>query len=278
MKALRRSPFPSRLRDLMPSPSAHDALYNALRFHGPRTAVVLGSGFGAITERVRAIHSVDFTEFPDLAPSTIAGHAGRVILGEWSGTAVLLFSGRLHFYEGHSWERVLAPVRLMASWKIRRLLLTNAAGGIREDLQPGTLMIIQAHLNWTRSYPACLADTRADPYSPGLIQYLDQAAAELGWRLPHGTYAAMLGPNYETPAEIRALRALGADAVGMSTARDVEAAAGLGLECAAVSCITNRAAGLSPTRLTHEEVLENSRRQASRLGDLIEHFLMIDSR
>ncbi len=262
----------------MPSPSAHDALCKALRVHGPRTAVVLGSGFGAITERVQAIHSVDFADLPDLAPSTVAGHAGRLTLAEWAGITVLLFSGRLHFYEGHAWERVLAPIRLMALWKVQRLLLTNAAGGIRADLQPGTLMVIESHLNWTHRHPGCLVHTRADPYSPGMIQCLDQAAAELGWRLPHGTYAAMLGPNYETPAEIRALRALGADAVGMSTAREVEAAAGLGLECAAVSCITNRAAGLSPTRLTHEEVLENSRRQASRLGDLIEHFLRIDSR
>ena len=242
-----------------------------VRLDRPETAIVLGSGLGSVAERVRPYFSLPFAQLPPLAAATVEGHGGRVIVGEWADHPVLLFSGRLHFYEGHAWDRVLAPVRLAVACGVKRLILTNAAGGIRDDLVPGTLMAIRAHLDLTR--PCRQPPSARTPYSARLLGLLAGAAAELGLELAEGTYAAVLGPNYETPAEIRAFRALHADAVGMSTAREIEAAAALGLECAAISCITNRAAGLSPTRLSHEEVLFHSRRQATRLGELLERIL-----
>jgi purine-nucleoside phosphorylase len=206
-----------------------------------------------------------------MVPTAIDGHEGRIVLGDWAGTRVLVYSGRNHFYEGHNWDCVLAPIRLAAQLGIKRLILTNAAGGIRDDLVPGTLMAIAQHLDWAQPRP--WESSRAGTerlYSPGLREALRAAAKECDIGLRSGTYAAVLGPNYETPAEIRALRSLGADAVGMSTAREILAGFELGLECAAVSCITNRAAGLSANRLSHAEVLEMSRRQAERVGDVLE--------
>ncbi len=239
--------------------------------HPPATAVVLGSGLGGIAERVRIHQAVEFAAIPSWPTATVDGHQGQLLLGAWANRQVLVFCGRLHFYEGHDWECVLAPARLAASLGVRQLLLTNAAGGIRDDLSPGTLMTIAKHLDWTGN---CLKANIASPYSARLRSVLSEAALRLDFGLTEGTYAAVLGPNYETPAEIRALQALGADAVGMSTAREMEAAAALGLEGAAVSCITNRAAGLAAGRLTHQEVLANSQKQAKRLGDVIEGFLL----
>jgi purine-nucleoside phosphorylase len=242
-------------------------------------AVVLGSGLSDIANRVQVHRTIEYFQLDGWPRTTVKGHQGRLLLGTWSGIGVAVFSGRLHYYEGHEWEQVLAPVRLAASLGARHLLLTNAAGGIRDDLVPGTLMSIAAHLDWTCANVDSNCQTKHScPYSPRLRSLLGDAAKSLGSDLADGTYAAVLGPNYETPAEIRALRALGADAVGMSTAREVEAAHQLGLECAAISCITNRAAGLTGARLTHDEVLANSRKQAARLGDLIERFLSLAER
>ena len=259
------------------NPSAEsDALKRAASACPPRVAVVLGSGLSEISNRVHVHTEVKFSALDGWPAATVTGHQGRLLLGEWSGIAVAVFGGRLHHYEGHAWDQVLSPVRLAVTLGAKRLLLTNAAGGIRDDLAPGTLMTISDHLDLTRRTTADQRQTKhSNCYSSRLRCMLGDVAKELGLDLACGTYAAVLGPNYETPAEIRALRALGADAVGMSTAREMEAAHSLGMECAAISCITNRAAGLRDTRLTHEEVLANSRKQAKRLGDLIERFLCI---
>lgn len=256
-----------------------DQLRQAARECPPRVAVVLGSGLSDITKCLHLRLAVNFAELEGWPAATVDGHQGRLFLGEWAGTGVAVFAGRLHFYEGHGWEQVLAPIRLAASLGASRLLLTNAAGGIRADLVPGTLMTISGHLDWTREKGDAYRQVKhSSYYSSHLRSLLSDAALSIGYDLAHGTYAAVLGPNYETPAEIRALKALGADAVGMSTAREMEAAHELGMECAAISCITNRAAGLSDARLTHEEVLANSKRQAARLGALIERFLQIAER
>jgi purine-nucleoside phosphorylase len=253
--------------------SAFEKLSEAARRQPPQVAVILGSGLGGIGERVTPRHDVDYSGIPAWPPTSVAGHRGRLVFGDWAGHAVLVFAGRLHFYEGHTWDQVLAAVRLAADLGVRQLFFTNAAGGIREDLKPGTLMAICDQLDWTRPGLHCTEFQRPTPYSPHLRKLLAGVARQQNIHLAEGSYAAVLGPNYETPAEIRALRSLGVDAVGMSTAREIQAGVGLGLECAAVSCITNRAAGLSATRLTHEEVLANSQKQAARLGDLIESFL-----
>jgi purine-nucleoside phosphorylase len=257
------------------------ALVAAARAAPPDAAVVLGSGMSDVAARLTAECSVGFAAVPGLASSSVAGHKGRLALGTWAGRRVLVFEGRLHYYEGHSWEAVTAPVRLAADLGARVLLLTNAAGGIRDDLAPGRLLAIRDHIEWTRPRPwlhpgpGGLGPSRPSPYSERLRRLLVEAAGGQGWQLPEGVYACLTGPCYETPAEIRALKAWGADAVGMSTAREVQAGFERGLECAAVSLITNRAAGLSASPLSHGEVLTTAATQTGRLADLLERVLTL---
>jgi purine-nucleoside phosphorylase len=200
-------------------------------------------------------------------------------LGEWAGKAALVFEGRLHHYEGHPWRTVVLPVQTAALLGARVLLLTNAAGGIRDDLRPGSLVALRDHIDWTSAYcwrqPGVggIGPARPSPYSPRLVALLVRAGREAGLSLSEGLYAAVTGPNYETPAEIRALRVCGADAVGMSTAREAEAGARCGLECAALSLITNRAAGLGPAPICHEEVQTTAAAQADCLARVLQRFL-----
>jgi purine-nucleoside phosphorylase len=211
---------------------------------------------------------------PGLTATSVVGHHGCLTLGDWAGRRVLLFEGRLHYYEGHPWRTVTLPIETAAYLGARILLLTNAAGGIHDALVPGSLMAIHAHIEWTR--PSCWRGlARPTPYSLRLAKSLAQAAHGLDMELHQGTYAAVTGPCYETPAEIRALRAWGADAVGMSTAREIQAGYDRGLECAALSCITNRAAGLSDGPINHKEVLSTAAAQSDRLADLLERFLQM---
>ena len=239
---------------------------------GPRAAVVLGSGLGGVAADFREHASVPFADIPGLVPPTVAGHTGRLAVGEWGGTPALVFFGRLHFYEGHPWNIVTGPVRVAADLGVKTLILTNAAGGIHPSLGPGSLMAVRGHIKllgpeaWKNAGPAT-------PYSPRLIQLIQDREAAAGRELLAGVYAALTGPCYETPAEIRALRAMGADAVGMSTAKEAEAAAELGLEVAAVSNVTNRAAGLSAAPLAHAEVLANAQLAVGRLGEMIGHLI-----
>jgi purine-nucleoside phosphorylase len=211
----------------------------------------------------------------------VAGHHGRLMLGSWAGRRVLVFAGRLHYYEGHPWERVVLPVRTAASLGARVLVVTNAAGGIGDALGPGSLLALRDHIDWTRPYcwrqpgPGGLGPARPSPYSPRLLELLARAAKARGLDLPQGAYAAVTGPSYETPAEIRALKRCGADAVGMSTAREVEAGREEGMECAGLSCITNRAAGLSAGPVHHGEVLAAAAAAGGRLADLLEQFLQL---
>jgi purine-nucleoside phosphorylase len=240
----------------------------------PRTALILGSGLGHLADRLADVCELPFHQVPGLDAPSIPGHRGALLLGEWAGRAVLIFAGRLHCYEGHPWPSVVRPVHVAHELGAEVLLVTNAAGGIRADLRPGDLMAIKGHIEWTRPYCWRRPDPPPpSPYAPELIERLQRAAARLGVALPAGVYAQVTGPSYETPAEIRALRAWGADAVGMSTAREVQAGADLGLRCAAVSCITNQAAGLSGGPINHEEVLATAAGQRERLAGLVETFL-----
>jgi purine-nucleoside phosphorylase len=247
----------------------------------PDVAMVLGSGMSDVARRLTHARSVLFADVPGLATATVAGHCGRVTLGEWAGKRVLVFEGRLHYYEGHWWQDVVRPVQTAAALGARVLLLTNAAGGIHDALAPGSLMAIRDHIEWTRPYcwrlpgPGALGEARPSPYAPRLLELLTQAAHGLGMELHRGIYAAVTGPCYETPAEIRALKAWGAAAVGMSTAREIQAGCDAGMECAALSCITNRAAGLSGGPLDHQEVLTTAAAQSERLADLLEGFLRL---
>ncbi len=256
-------------------------------------ALILGSGLTAVAEHCRPVCRLPFGAVPGLSATSVAGHQGRLTLADWAGKRVLLFEGRLHYYEGHSWRSVVRPIQIAHSLGASVLLLTNAAGGIREDLYPGCLMAISDHLELTRPYCWRLSPSphplplggeggvrgskpRASAYSTystRLLQRLGQAASDRGVDLRTGIYAAVTGPCYETPAEIRALKAWGADAVGMSIAREVLAGHELGMECAALSCITNRAAGLSTGPIHHEDVLKTAAAQSERLANLLEGFL-----
>lgn len=236
----------------------------AARDLAPKTAAVLGSGLGGVTGNLRESTSVAFGDIPGLVPSTVPGHRGRLAVGFWNDTPALLFLGRLHFYEGHSREVVTGTVRAAAELGVKRLILTNAAGGIHPSLGPGSLMAIRGHVklvgpNAWRELAAGVAS--ASPYSPRLAALMPELLA--------GVYAALTGPCYETPAEIRALAACGVDAVGMSTTMEAEAAAALGLEVAAISCITNKAAGLAAGPLDHAEVLANAKLAAERLSEVL---------
>jgi purine-nucleoside phosphorylase len=250
----------------------------ACRETPPQTVVVLGSGLGPLAQRVQSSVTVPFAHIPGLPAASVVGHAGALTLGAWAGRRVLLFAGRLHYYEGHPWEVVVRPIQLAAELGARTAILTNAAGGIADPLAPGSLMAIRDHLEWTRPYwwrhpgPAGLGSSCPSPYSPRMLAALHEAAVAVGVELHQGIYAAVTGPAYETPAEIRALRIWGGDAVGMSTAREIQAGFEAGLECAAISCITNRAAGLSAEPLNHEDVLSVASRQAERMAALLEMF------
>jgi purine-nucleoside phosphorylase len=194
----------------------------------------------------------------------VCGHGGRLAVGQWGAAPALVFFGRLHFYEGHPWDVVCGPARVAAELGARAFVQTNAVGGIHPALAPGSLMAVARHITllgpaaWRSREPTA-------PYSPRLLDVLTRADAGL----PAGTYAALTGPSYETPAEIRALAAMGADVVGMSTAREAEAAAALGLEAAAVSCVTNDAAGIGGAPLDHAEVVRNARLAVDRLAALL---------
>lgn len=248
------------------------ALAQAALSRPPELALVLGSGLSPLARRVEAEVSVPFAEIKGLAAPTVEYHRGVLTLGQWAGKRVLIFEGRLHYYEGHAWERVTSLAVLAAALGARRILLTNAAGGIQPALRPGTFMAIRDHLEWNRPYCWRNRPTRS-PYSPGLLQRLMDVAKQLDIPLLNGVYASVTGPSYETPAEIRALRIWGADAVGMSTTREALKADSLGLECAAISCITNQAAGICEGPITHEEVAVTAASAGERFASLIEAFV-----
>lgn len=229
----------------------------------PSIGVVLGSGLGAWATRLENATPLPYSSIPNMPTPSVAGHSGRLWLGQLRSVEVACLEGRVHAYEGHPVERVVFGVRLLAALGCRAVLLTNAAGGIREDLRPGSLMLITDHLNLSGLNPLVgFAPAGGHPpfidlshaYDPQLAGAARSAASALGLPLGDGVYAALLGPSYETPAEIRMLRTLGADAVGMSTALETIALRQCGVAVGAVSCITNAAAGLSKAPLDHQDV------------------------
>jgi purine-nucleoside phosphorylase len=254
------------------------ALADAAASARPRVALILGSGLASFAERLKIVQTIPFLDVPGLPPASVAGHRGCVSLAEFGAQSVLVFEGRLHYYEGHPWRTVTLLVRIAAYLGARVLVLTNAAGGIRDDLDPGSLMAITDHIDWTQTCPWRVSRTRPTPYSQALLQLLQTAASKTGIDLRAGVYAAVTGPCYETPAEIRALRQCGADALGMSTAREIEAGVQAGMECCAMSCITNRAAGLSSGPITHDEVLAAAQARGNALADLLQAFVALQGK
>jgi purine-nucleoside phosphorylase len=245
-------------------------------------AVVLGSGLGAFTDRLQDAITIPFVDIPHFPQSSVSGHAGRLVCGSLNGQRVLVLAGRVHGYEGYSPAEVAFPVRVLARLRVRGLLLTNASGCINPSWEAGELMRIADHLNLSGRNPLVGPDepglgprfpdmTRA--YDSRLAGALETAADGLGIRLRQGVYAHVLGPSYETPAEIRVLRILGADAVGMSTVPEVIAAVHAGLPVAGLACLTNMAAGILERPLSHEEVTGAAAAMADRVVALLERFL-----
>jgi xanthosine phosphorylase len=248
----------------------------------PRVGVVLGSGLGAVADAVSDATVVDYSELPGFPRPTVAGHGGQAVLGRIGDVPVAVLQGRAHVYEGGDLERIRTPVRALREAGAEVLVLTNAAGSLRPEVGPGSLMAISDHINMSGvNVLAGPNDDELGPrfpslrdaYDPELRERLRRAADELRIELAEGVYLAVSGPTFETPAEIRAFATLGADAVGMSTVHETAVARHCGLRVAAVSAITNLAEGMSPEPLSHEQTLRDAQRAADELGPLLVHFV-----
>jgi purine-nucleoside phosphorylase len=248
----------------------------------PAIGIVLGSGLGALADEVASAVAIPFADLPGWPSATAPGHAGRLVLGTLEGVAVVLLQGRLHVYEGNAEGLVVQPVLLMGRLGVRAVVLTNAAGGVNPDYAAGTLMVIADHLNLTGRTPLLGPNADelgprfpdlTDAWSPRLRAALRDAGAAEGVALEEGVYAGLLGPSYETPAEVRLLRTLGADAVGMSTVLEAIAARWAGIEICGLSLVTNPGAGYSGQPLSHEEVLAAGDEAAPRLARVVRRFV-----
>ncbi len=238
----------------------------------PEVALVLGSGLGGFADSCEKLFEVSYAAIPALPPSKVPGHTGKFIGATLGGVRLLLALGRVHLYEGHSAIAVASHVRLIASLGIKNLFLTNAAGSVNPSFAPGGWMMLSDHINFTGASPLGGGPHFFDMsqvYNKALRGYVRSLAVEQGLSLPEGVYACMPGPQYETPAEVRMLRTLGADAVGMSTVLEAIQARAMGLRVAAFSCLTNWAAGMSDEALSHAEVIEAGRAAATVLSSLL---------
>ncbi len=257
--------------------AAAAALQERLADRRPSLALTMGSGLGGLAERIQDPLLIPYDVLPGWPRPTVAGHAGTAVSGWLGGVQVLGFGGRVHMYEGHEQERTAFYVRVLARLGVPVLFLSNAAGAINRSFAPGDLMLIADHINLMFRNPLIgpvesgegRFPDMSDPYDPRLAEQVRLAAMELRIPVQEGVYAAVPGPSYETPAEIRMLDRLGADAVGMSTVPEVIAARASGIRCVAVSCLTNYAAGVSTEPLDHQEVLETGRRVAGDFQRLV---------
>lgn len=244
----------------------------------PRIGIILGTGLGEAAGELRCVATIPYGAVPHFPPATVAGHTGALHLGCWGNVPVVVLEGRLHLYEGYTPAEIVFPTRVLALAGIKVLLLTCAAGGIGPNATPGSFMIFSDHLSLQGQNPlAGVHDPRwgsrfvdlSEAYDPELRRAARRAAAGLRLKCFEGVYAALLGPSFETPAEIRALRRLGADAVGMSTVSEVIAARQMGVRILAIAAITNRAAGLSRRPVSHEDVLAAGKRATGDLSRLL---------
>jgi purine-nucleoside phosphorylase len=260
---------------------AADAVRSRIR-GVPDVAIVLGSGLGDFANTLTDAVAMPYDTLPHWPASRVIGHEGRLVVGTARGKSVAALAGRSHLYEGHGIEIVTFPVRALGVLGVKTLILTNAAGGVNTGFSQGALMVIDDHINLTGHNPLVGAnDDRFGPrfpdmtevYSSHLRALADKAAQRIPLDVPHGIYVALLGPSYETPAEIRYLRTIGADAVGMSTVPEAIAARHMGMEVLGLSCITNMAAGVLPQPLDHAEVMATARRVRGQFVALLEGIL-----
>ncbi len=273
-------------RDISPAeqPPALDALEAAVRARVamvPAVGLVLGSGLGGLADRLELDQAIPFGELPGWPPATAPGHAGRLLFGRLGGVPAVIQQGRFHMYEGHSAGFVAQPVLLMGRLGAKAIVLTNAAGGVNPDYRAGTLMVIADHLNLTGRHPLIGPNAprmgerfpaMSDVWDAALRRHLHDAARAADVELAEGVYACLTGPSYETPAEIRMLRTLGADAVGMSTVPEAMAAHWAGLRVCGVSLVTNPGAGYGAPP-SHEEVLAAADAAGPRLARVLEQFI-----
>ena len=243
-------------------------VHETLKVDAPVTGMVLGSGLSGLARRIEAQRFVRYSDIPGFATPTVPGHLGQLISGTLAGRPVVALCGRFHVYEGYSAAQATFPIRVLRALGAHTLLLSNAAGGIRRTMNAGDLMIIRDHMNLTGTNPligpVVPGDERfpdmSDPWDPRLRALLAESASAVGVPVTEGVYCGLTGPSYETPAEVRMLEKLGADAVGMSTVHEVIVARAIGMRVAGMSCITNLAAGLSDQMVSHEDVLEVTKR------------------
>ena len=248
----------------------------------PSIGLILGSGLGDFADTLENRQVIPFTDIPDFPAATVPGHTGAFVFGEKHGHSVVCLQGRLHYYEGHPMSLLTLPVRIMKQLGVQTLILTNAAGGVNKDYRPGDLMLITDHINYSGMNPLIgVNDPELGPrfpdvtdlYSSSLQLKIKLAAVEAGITLRQGVYMMFSGPNYETPAEIRMARVVGADAVGMSTVPEAIVAAQCGIKCIGISCITNLAAGVSPHKLSHQEVMETAAMVHDKFHSLVDLIL-----
>lgn len=241
----------------------------------PAIAIVLGSGLGGLGEQLAEATIIPYRDIPNFPRSTVEGHSGNLVVGKVSQVAVAVMQGRVHYYEGYSMKEITFPTKVLAMFGVKRLLLTNAAGGINRRFKPGQLMVLEDHLNLQCTNPLWGPNENrwgprffdmTEAYDPKMRKIVLATAKKLKLRIHRGVYAALTGPSYETPAEIRMLRTLGADAVGMSTVPEVITANHMGIKCLGISCISNMAAGVLRQKINHEEVMLTGERVQ---GDII---------
>lgn len=243
----------------------------------PEIGIILGSGLGTLADDYCEI-AIPYSEIPGFKASTVAGHKGQLVFATINGKKVVMMQGRFHFYEGHSMETVVFPVKVMKKLGVEKLFVTNAAGGVNCDFSPSDLMIITDHINLLGTNPLIGSNDdslgvrfpdMSEVYSKDLIKVADNCAERLGIALQKGVYMALTGPSYETPAEVRMARILGADAVGMSTVPEATVANYCGMKVLGISCICNKAAGVSTVGLTHKEVIEAADKAKQKFVSLI---------
>ncbi len=248
----------------------------------PDVGLVLGSGLGAFVNEIQISAQIPFQDIPHFLPTTVEGHSGNLIVGEIEGKKIIALQGRMHFYEGHSMETVAFPTRVMALMGIEKIVLTNSAGGLMDQMQSGDFMIIEDHINLMGANPLMGHNLKelgprfpdmTEAYDRKMISQLEQICIQNKIRFHKGVYGGLSGPTYETPAEVRYLKLIGCQAVGMSTVPETIAANHLGLRVAALSCITNLAAGISKTKLSHQEVTETAKRVEKQFALLLKNFL-----
>lgn len=249
----------------------------------PKTAIVLGSGLGRFAAALSGATTVPYAEIPGFSRSTVVGHSGNLIVGRAGEAPVAVMQGRIHAYEGHSPQAIAAPIRILRKAGVERIVLTNASGGLRLDMRPGTLMIIEDHINFSGFNPLIGPNDDSigprfpdmtDAYDSDLRSRLSQAARKTGVPVKTGVYIFAMGPNFETAAEIRMYGKLGADAVGMSTVPECLVARHCGMKVAGISIVTNYATGIASRPLTHHETLAEAERAAENLEQLLRAFLL----